>query len=223
MDSSVEVINDLILELSLASSNPIGVNGRSYIQASAAASALGNRTAMMDKKELRTFEWTILPLLDLLKLDINNPVAAKAAYGLRTLMPSRICMTRYMELDGLGIMARILDILLAKKIAELKTQSSFRSVVEHLAVCYREIARFYQWEIVNVGGIRHCVIILRFGDVELQTIASTTLASLSADLEICKQLFSYGAIKPILTVSDAALTNDACMLAGLGCIIQLCR
>ncbi len=52
---------------------------------------------------------------------------------------------------------------------------------------------------------------------------STTLASLSADLEICKQMFSYGAIKPILTVSDSTVTNDACMLAGLGCIIQLCR
>jgi hypothetical protein len=171
MDNSEEVINDLILELSLASSNPIGAGGRSYIQASAAASALGNRTNMMDKRELRTFEWTILPLLDLLKLDINNPVAAKSAYGLRTLMPSRICMTRFIELDGLGTMARILDILLAKKISELKTESSFRSVVEHLAVCYREIARFYQWDIVNVGGIRHCVIILKFGDVVLQTIA----------------------------------------------------
>eukprot|EP01034_Spumella_vulgaris_P032231 gene32231-39799_t len=36
-------------------------------------------------------------------------------------------------------------------------------------------------------------------------------------------MFSYGAIKPILTVSDSTITNDACMLAGLGCIIQLCR
>ncbi len=171
MENSAEVINDLILELSLASSNPVGVNGRSYIQASAAASALANRTSIMDKKELRTFEWTIAPLLDLLKLDINNPVAAKAAYGLRTLMPSRICMSRYFELDGLVVMSRILDILLAKKISELKSPSDCRSVVEHLAVCYREIARFYQWEIVNVGAIRHCVIILRFGDVTLQTIA----------------------------------------------------
>jgi hypothetical protein len=52
---------------------------------------------------------------------------------------------------------------------------------------------------------------------------ATTLASLSADLEICKQMFSYGAIKPLLNVSDGAKTNEACMLAGLGCVIQLCR
>lgn len=49
------------------------------------------------------------------------------------------------------------------------------------------------------------------------------MASLSNDLEICKQMFAYGAIKPLLNVSDANVTNDACMLAGLGCITQLCR
>jgi hypothetical protein len=54
-------------------------------------------------------------------------------------------------------------------------------------------------------------------------IRATTLASLSADLEICKQMFSYGAIKPLLNVSDGSKTNEACMLAGLGCVIQLCR
>lgn len=36
-------------------------------------------------------------------------------------------------------------------------------------------------------------------------------------------MFSYGAIKPLLNVSDGAVSNDACMLAGLGCIVQLCR
>lgn len=56
-----------------------------------------------------------------------------------------------------------------------------------------------------------------------EMLSATTLASLSTDLEICKQLFSYGAIKPILQASDASVTNDACMLAGLGCVIQLCR
>jgi len=52
---------------------------------------------------------------------------------------------------------------------------------------------------------------------------ATTFASLSSDYEICKQLFSYGAIKPLLHVSDGDITNEACMLAGLGCLIQLCR
>jgi hypothetical protein len=49
------------------------------------------------------------------------------------------------------------------------------------------------------------------------------MASLSNDLEITKQMFSYGAIKPLLNISNADETNDACMLAGLGCITQLCR
>lgn len=53
--------------------------------------------------------------------------------------------------------------------------------------------------------------------------SALTMASLSDDLEICKQMFSYGAIKPLLNVSNADVTNDACMLAGLGCITQLCR
>jgi len=55
------------------------------------------------------------------------------------------------------------------------------------------------------------------------TYSATTFASLSSDYEICKQLFSYGAIKPLLNVSDGDNTNEACMLAGLGCLIQLCR
>lgn len=36
-------------------------------------------------------------------------------------------------------------------------------------------------------------------------------------------MFSNGAIKPLLNVSDGDVTNEACMLAGLGCIVQLCR
>jgi len=36
-------------------------------------------------------------------------------------------------------------------------------------------------------------------------------------------MFSYGAIKPLLNASDGSKTNEACQLAGLGCVIQLCR
>ena len=49
------------------------------------------------------------------------------------------------------------------------------------------------------------------------------MASLSSDLEICKQMFTYGAIRPLLMASDVSVTDEACMLAGLGCITQLCR
>jgi hypothetical protein len=36
-------------------------------------------------------------------------------------------------------------------------------------------------------------------------------------------MFAYGAIKPLINATDAEITNEACMLAGLGCIVQLCR
>ena len=53
--------------------------------------------------------------------------------------------------------------------------------------------------------------------------SAATLAILSKDLEICKQMFTNGAIKPLLRVSDPNVANEACLLAGLGCIVQLCK
>ena len=171
MDNSIEVINDLVLDLSLASALPVGADGRNFIRATAAAGSLAARTSVMDKKDLRSFEWTILPLLTLLKADVDHPVATKAAYGIRTLMPSRICMSKFLECEGLPTMGKVLDILLTKKSSEMRSKCEARNVVEHLAICYREIARFYPWEIVMAGGIRHCVLLLKFGDVALQTVA----------------------------------------------------
>ena len=49
------------------------------------------------------------------------------------------------------------------------------------------------------------------------------LAALSVDLDICKLMFANGAVKPILNVCDADVTNEPCMLAGLGCIAQFAR
>jgi hypothetical protein len=170
MDNSMEVINDLVLELSLVSCLPVASGGRDLLNASAAANSLACRTQEMSMKHLRTFEWTVKPLLDILVIDIEAPVAAKAALGLRTLIPSRLCMSRLLEVNGLAVISRVLDILLAKRVSDMRTPCIARSVVEHLVVIYREVARFYQWKLVNVGGIRHCVILLRFGDVILQTI-----------------------------------------------------
>jgi hypothetical protein len=47
--------------------------------------------------------------------------------------------------------------------------------------------------------------------------------SLSIIPKYSKQMFSYGAIKPLLLASDSNFTNNACMLSGLGCVTQLCR
>ena len=167
-----DLISELVLDLSLVTSLPVGANGRDYVRASAAASSMANQTSKMDKKDIRNYEWTIPPVLNILIVDIDHPVAAKAALALRTLMCSRICMNRLIESNGLPTIAKVLDIMLAKRTAELRNAKSDTHVlVENLTVCYREIARFHPWEIVNVGAIRHCVIILRNGDVSLIAIA----------------------------------------------------
>lgn len=171
MDNSSAAISDLVLELSLAASLPLGIEGRSKLQASAAASALASRTECMDKTELRNYTWTIPPLLALLVQDVESPIASKSSKGLMTLMYSRVCMASFIENDGLVTISRVLSILLAKHTSDLRIISDHRYVVEHLAVCYREIARFYQWKLVNAGGIRHCVLLLKFGDITLQTAA----------------------------------------------------
>lgn len=220
-------LNDIILDLSLASCLPAGERGGDYIHAAAAANALACRCEEMSTRELRELEYTVIPLLNLLKRDMYNPnpiTCKAAAYGLRSLMRSRLCMSRLLDEDGLDIIARIFDIFLGPNKINLYTvTSNQRTVVVHLSVMYRELARFYPLKLVKIGALRHCVALLRFGDVELKTISSAILASFSVDLEICSQMFGYGAIKPLLNAADGDTTNEACMLAGLGCIVQLCR
>jgi hypothetical protein len=221
MDS--EALNNLILDLSLASTLPVGVQGRDFIRATASANALMCRTKEMQPRELRELEYSIGPLLTMLATDIEDPVAAKCASGIRYLMPSRICMSQLLAQDGLAVIARVLDELLASsRQLDLKSASVGREIVEHLSVCYREIGRFYPWDIVKVGALRHSILLLRFGDEILQTSAAGTLAVLSTDLNICKQMFVNGAIKPLLNVSEGE-GNAACVLAGLGCIVQMCN
>lgn len=169
--SDDEVINDLILELSLVTAMPINAGGRNLVRASAAATALGNITSKLDIKELRKFEWTVEPLVRLLLVDIDDPLAAKTAYAIRTLMSSRVCMTKLIDTGGLADLAKVLDIMCSKRTTEMKGLTIVHSLVENLAICYREIARFHNWKLVEVGGLRHCVALLRYGDVTLQTIA----------------------------------------------------
>ena len=53
--------------------------------------------------------------------------------------------------------------------------------------------------------------------------SAATLAILSKDLEICRQMFTNGAIKPLLNVTDPDKGDAACLLSGLGCVTQLCK
>jgi hypothetical protein len=217
------VINDLVLELSLASALPVGLYGRNLRQAASAANSFAYHAEKLAPKELKHLEYAIGPLLILLHTDIDHPVSAKAALGLRFLMASRVCILRFTELDGLLVISRIFDILTGYNMIDFETPSVHRSIVEHGATCYREVGRFYPWKIVDVGALRHLVVLMRFGDVTLKTIACMTLAMCSQDMGIVKQMFSYGCIKPLINAAESTVTNEACTLAALGCLVQLCK
>ena len=62
-----EVINGLMLDLSLATSLPLGGARNlhtSYIAAAAAAHAIGERTKTLTPKTLKTLDWIIIPLVE---------------------------------------------------------------------------------------------------------------------------------------------------------------
>eukprot|EP01041_Mallomonas_annulata_P005165 gene5165-10327_t len=226
MDAKVDALDNLVLDLSLASAFPIGAEGRNYVRATGCANALSCNANIMETRQLKHLDQSVGPLLILLIADIDEPVSAKAALALRSLMPSRVCISRLLELDGVETIAKLLQQLLqsgGSKRLDMKEQSNRRSLVEHCTACYREIGRFYPWKIVHAGVLPFLVIILRQGDIPLQTIAAGILAVLSLEEEICKLMFTTGCIKPLLDVADGDVTNEACMLAAVGSIVQLCR
>lgn len=216
-------LDDLVLELSLAASLPVGSEGRNYILATSAANVFSIKANELPPSKVKNLSHGIQPLLTLLWNDIDHPCAGKAALSLRSLMSSRSCILEFIELNGLEIISKIFQKLLNGKKPDLITQSTHRSIVEHCAVCYREIGRYYPWKIVRVGCLRQTVSILRYGDMPLKTIASGILSVCSVDLEICKLLFTNGCIKPLIDVALDPLTNEACILATVGSLTQLCQ
>ena len=216
-------IKDIILELSLASALPLNIHGRNFIRAAAAANILSHHTQTLPATELKKFSFAVGPLLTLLSMDIDNPVAAKAAYGLRSLLNSRVNLGRFLDLDGLDVIANILNTLMGRKMIDLKVESTHRTIVDHALTIYREVAFVYPWKVVNVGALRHLVLVLEFGDLSLVSVAASTLGMCSKNLQIVEQMFAYGCIKPIINICDFDNTNSACSLSALGCIIQLCK
>jgi hypothetical protein len=213
---------DLVLDLSLASSFPIGVEGTNLFRGTASVKALAYRTENMDKHELREFEHTLGPLLGLLVNDIYHPIACKASQAITALIMSRTCLARFVECDGIALMAKVLDQLLSSSV-DLYTVSDSRSIVENLAIVYREASQYYENQVVAHGAIRHCVRMINYGDPVIRGIAASTLAILSNDMEIVQQLFFYGAIKPILNLCDNDASSESEILAAMGCIVQLSR
>jgi hypothetical protein len=218
-----DTLDNLILELSLASCLPVANGGKKLVEATSAANSFGNHVKLMPPSELRQLSNGIGPLLTLLHTNLDNPVAAKAAYSLRNLLQSRTCMKEFLELDGLVVISKIFQQFISGKKVDLITQSNMRTIVEHCAVCFREIARFYPHLVVKAGALRYIVIILKYGDVALRTIASAILAVISLDLELCKLMFTNGCVKPLINEANSEDSNEACVLASLGCIVQLCR
>ena len=151
--SGQQTTEDLILDLSLASAYPVGIEGQDLFRGAASTQALAYRTEKMKRHELRELEHTMGPLLGLLANDVTHPIAAKSAYGIRTLVLSRACLNSYVENDGIHIMARVFDQLLSNSV-DLHAITDTRSIVENLGVLYRELAGFYAPEIVGVGVIR---------------------------------------------------------------------
>lgn len=200
------------------------MRGSNFILAASASNALANRAGELTPQELKKLEHSVESLLSLMRNNEgSNPVVVKAALSLRTLLASRVNLLKFIQLEGMFTIGQVFSRTLVGKKVDLKKLSLDRSVVEHCCVINREVGRFYPWQIVNNGMIPHLITILRIGDIQLQSISASTFSVISQDDEICKLLFTNGCVKPILNITDADLTNESCMLAGLGCIIQLCR
>ena len=227
MDS--RVLDDLVYELSLATARPFPSKPYNLTRATAAAEALSSYMGCMRPQELKLLEFTLGPLLYLLQLATKTtftsiePVAVTAASSITRLLPSRKCMSAFISERGMEVIFEIFDDLFSDASLDLVNPSPIRSLIEHCAIIYREIARYYPDEVVSSGSLRFFVQMLRIGDAALKTIAAATVAALSTRLDICKQLFSYGVVKPLLLACDTQITNEACTLSGIGCITQMCR
>ena len=224
----IKTFNELILDVSIASSLPVRpiVDHESHfdIQAVSSTNHLAHRAAVLPKRERRELAYTIGPLLTLMTNDIDNPVALKAVLCVLILMESRICMSEFMSLDGLIILGKMLDTLIIGRRIDLKSASMHRDMICNLCQIYRQVGVFYPWPIVRVGAIRHAVAILRFGDLEMRSVGSSILTGLSTDLQICKLMFSNGAVMPLLNSADPDTgANEPCILSSMGAVIQFCK
>jgi hypothetical protein len=111
--STDEVLNDLILEISLAAALPMGVRGSNFILAASASNALANRASELKPSELKRLEHSVESLLALMRNQGGtNPVVVKAALSLRTLLVSRVNLLRFLELDGMHTLGQVIIIII---------------------------------------------------------------------------------------------------------------
>jgi hypothetical protein len=200
------------------------MSGANYIHAASAANALADSISALPSHELMRLEHSIEPLLRLMRSNsLDDPVTIKATLSIRNLISSRLCLASFIEKGGMFVLSSLLETALLTKRTNLKKPSAARNVCEDIAVICREVSRFYPWKIVENNIIPHMVTMLKQGDITFQSIAATSFAAISQDDEIAKLLFTNGCVKPILSIADADETNEACMMSGLGCLVQLCK
>ena len=84
------------------------------------------------KRDLRELEIAIGLLLALLVSDIDNLVAAKAAFGIRSLVSSRVCMNAFINLDGLvnNEIPRQIKYTKYESIQKIDTDTKFDSFIQ---------------------------------------------------------------------------------------------
>ena len=227
-----DVLGELVYELSLATSRPFHCLPRNLSRASAAVEALGSAMEKLAPHQLKQLQFTMSPFLYLLSLAVKTtfhsiePVSISSASSIGHLLASRTCMTRFLAENGLQIVTGICEAIFSSPIT-LKLLSSAHSptrlIIEKCSIIFREISRYHPQEVVDAKALRFCVAILREGDAHLKTISAATMAILSTQQTICKLLFSYGAIKPLLLACDVGVTNEACVLSSIGAITQMSR
>ena len=225
MEIGQQQINDMMLDLSLATCAPLNIGGRNKTRTIAAVNAIGVVTQTMPLKELRELEYAVGPLVILLETsDIDDAVVPKAAFALKSLMTSRVCMREFIQRDGVKTIGKMFEFLLSDDLKlDLRESSHNTNVLESLCFLYQKVAVHYPWEIVRAGGIRHCIAILWRGEPAVQASAVGALGSMCDDHDIALMMFGNGASRPIIMVSDADVTSEPCMMAGLGCIAQMAR
>lgn len=167
-----EHLENVILDLSLSAALPVDIRGTNLVQASASANALACLTIDMKPRELRELNYLVKPLIILLTIDLTHSASAKAALCLRTLVNSRMCISKFVEENGIGIVSNIFNNILSRGTSlNLKEPSNGKSILEHLSVVYREVAKYNPWDIVRGGCLRHNVLLLQYGDTHMQTSA----------------------------------------------------
>ena len=170
MEYSPKIIDDLMLDLSLASALPLASGGRDMIRVIASINAIGCIAKGLTPHELKALEYAISPLLSLMAADIEEPSAEKAAFALSCLMASRVCLNQLVNSGGLLTIGKVFDALLSiDRNLDLEIGSVSRHLVENLSLVYRSVSLFFPWEVVRVGAIRHCVMILRRGGLTAKT------------------------------------------------------